>query len=114
MFEGRAEEVVTVPDAFDPDKKNLFITDLDNRRIRKVDMKTGIVTTVVFVDRLIAAGFEARLISSMALARTREALHNGWDKNDPKDAQVILQRVENGVERAAGVVEGVTPAFKNN
>jgi len=21
----------------------------------------------------------------MALARTREALHNGWDKNDPKD-----------------------------
>src|ERR1043165_108757 len=26
----------------------------------------------------------------MALARTREALHNGWDKNDPKDAQVIL------------------------
>jgi DNA-binding beta-propeller fold protein YncE len=32
--------------AFNPDKKNLFITDLDNRRIRKVDMKTGIVTTV--------------------------------------------------------------------
>lgn len=32
--------------SFDPDKKNLFITDLDNRRIRKVDMKTGIVTTV--------------------------------------------------------------------
>jgi hypothetical protein len=25
----------------------------------------------------------------MALARTREALHNGWGKNDPKDAQVI-------------------------
>jgi hypothetical protein len=33
--------------------------------------------------RLIDAGFEARLVSSMALARTREALHNGWDKNDP-------------------------------
>jgi DNA-binding beta-propeller fold protein YncE len=32
--------------AFDPDKKNLYITDLDNRRIRKVDMKTKIVTTV--------------------------------------------------------------------
>lgn len=40
--------------------------------------------------RLLQAGFEVRLISSMALARTREALHNGWDKNDPKDAQVIL------------------------
>src|SRR4051794_38256711 len=40
--------------------------------------------------RLLQAGFTVRLISSLALARTREALHNGWDKNDPKDAQVIL------------------------
>jgi transposase len=40
--------------------------------------------------RLLEAGFDVKLISSMALARTREALHNGWDKNDPKDAQVIL------------------------
>ena len=44
----------------------------------------------VLAHRLIDAGFTVRLISSMALARTREALHNGWDKNDPKDAQVIL------------------------
>lgn len=29
----------------------------------------------------VEAGFEARLVSSMVLARTREALHNGWDKN---------------------------------
>ncbi|MBG0792444.1 IS110 family transposase [Methylocystis sp. H62] len=46
--------------------------------------------------RLIEAGFEARLVSSMALARTREALHNGWDKNDPKDAQVILHMLRIG------------------
>ncbi len=46
--------------------------------------------------RLINAGFEARLVSSMALARTREALHNGWDKNDPKDAQVILHMLQIG------------------
>ena len=39
--------------------------------------------------RLLTAVCELRLISSVALARTREALHNGWDKNDPKDAQVI-------------------------
>jgi hypothetical protein len=39
---------------------------------------------------LLEAGFGVRLVSSLALARTREALHNGWDKNDPKDAQVIL------------------------
>ncbi|MEH2482338.1 transposase [Nitrobacteraceae bacterium AZCC 2146] len=39
--------------------------------------------------RLLQAGFDVRLVSSIALARTREALHNGWDKNDPKDAQVM-------------------------
>src|SRR5262245_2613067 len=36
--------------------------------------------------RPLEAGVKLRLISSVALARTREALHNGWDKNDPKDA----------------------------
>lgn len=46
--------------------------------------------------RLLEAGFEARLISSVALARTREALHNSWDKNDPKDAQVILHMLKIG------------------
>ena len=46
--------------------------------------------------RLIEAGFEVRLVSSMALARTREALHNGWDKNDSRDAQVILHMLRIG------------------
>ena len=46
--------------------------------------------------RLIDAGIDVRLVSSMALARTREALHNGWDKNDPKDAQVILNMMQIG------------------
>jgi transposase len=50
----------------------------------------------VLAHRLIMAGFEVRLVSSMALARTREALHNGWDKNDPKDAQVILHMLRIG------------------
>jgi len=45
---------------------------------------------------LAIAGFELRLISSVAIARTREALHNSWDKNDPKDAQVILHMLEIG------------------
>jgi transposase len=47
--------------------------------------------------RLGDAGFETRLISSVALARTREAIHNGWDKNDPKDAQVILHMLRTGL-----------------
>lgn len=46
--------------------------------------------------RLAEAGFDVRLISSLAMARTREALHNGWDKNDPKDAQVILHMMRIG------------------
>lgn len=37
-----------------------------------------------------------KLVSSVSLARTREALHNSWDKNDPKDAQVILHMIEIG------------------
>lgn len=45
------------------------------------------------------AGFETKLISSVALARTREALHNSWDKNDPKDAQVILHMMRIGAEQ---------------
>lgn len=46
--------------------------------------------------RLLDAGVTLRLVSSVALARTREALHNGWDKNDPKDAQVILHMLKIG------------------
>lgn len=32
--------------SFDPEKKHLYITDLDNKRVRKVDMATKVVTTV--------------------------------------------------------------------
>jgi transposase len=42
------------------------------------------------------AGFHLGLVSSIAVARTREALYNSWDKNDPKDAQVILHLLKNG------------------
>ncbi|MEM7271413.1 MAG: IS110 family transposase, partial [Pseudomonadota bacterium] len=60
--------------------------------------------------RLIDAGIDVRLISSTALARTREALHNGWDsrrgpwpqwgrvspEDDPKDAQAMLHMMQIG------------------
>jgi len=35
-------------------------------------------------------------VSSIATCRTREALYNSWDKNDPKDAQVILHLLKAG------------------
>lgn len=34
--------------------------------------------------RLLEAGVALRLLSSVALVRTREALHNGWDKKIQK------------------------------
>jgi len=49
--------------------------------------------------RLVDAGFEVRLISSMALSRQRESIFNGWDKNDPKDAQVILHMLATGLSQ---------------
>jgi transposase len=45
---------------------------------------------------LLEAGFRLHLVSALTLARTREALHNSWDKNDPRDAQVILHLLRAG------------------
>ncbi len=47
--------------------------------------------------RLLAAGFEVCLVSSVAGARYREAMFNSWDKNDPKDAGVILALLKQGL-----------------
>lgn len=41
-------------------------------------------------------GFHLHFVSSMATNRTREAMYNTWDKNDPKDAQVILHLLKTG------------------
>jgi transposase len=43
-----------------------------------------------------AAGCALHLVSSVAVARTREARYNSWDKNDPKDTQVILHLLKTG------------------
>jgi transposase len=46
--------------------------------------------------RLIVEGYEVVGISTVAQARYREALYNSWDKNDPKDAGVILEMLRRG------------------
>lgn len=46
--------------------------------------------------RLLDEGFELYLVSSVAVARFREALFNSWDKNDSKDAAVILDLLKQG------------------
>jgi transposase len=47
--------------------------------------------------RLLREGFSVVSVSSVAGARYREALFNSWDKNDPKDASVILQLLKHGI-----------------
>ena len=42
------------------------------------------------------SGIPCVLISSIATARTREALHQTWDKHDKKDANVILHLLKSG------------------
>jgi transposase len=47
--------------------------------------------------RLALAGIEVVSISSVAQCRFREAMFNSWDKNDPKDASVILEMLKQGM-----------------
>lgn len=69
-----------------------------NRPIRVAFEATGNYHRAL-AYRLGVAGFDVKLVSSVALARTREALNNSWDKNDPKDAQVILHMMQIGNEQ---------------
>jgi transposase len=41
--------------------------------------------------RLLTEGFDVSLILSPGSARYREAVINSWDKNDPKDAGILLE-----------------------
>lgn len=47
--------------------------------------------------RLLTEGFEVVSLSSLALARFREARFGTWDKNDPKDAQMMLAMMAQGM-----------------
>lgn len=43
----------------------------------------------------IQQGVEVKLINTLVMSRVREVIHNSWDKNDPKDASVILHMLKN-------------------
>jgi hypothetical protein len=47
--------------------------------------------------RVVSEGFDVVLVSSVAGARLREAIFNSWDKNDPKDASVIMRLLKQGM-----------------
>lgn len=48
---------------------------------------------------LLRHGVEVHLVSSLACARVREALFNSWDKNDRKDAKVIMYLLTQGMTK---------------
>ena len=54
----------------------------------------------ILANFLHTQGFKLHLVSSIATARTRDALYNTWDKNDAKDAQVILHLLKTGAYSA--------------
>ncbi len=72
-----------------------FLTDLPERPVIGFEATGNYHRTLAFF--LAKKGFSLRLVSSVAAARTREALYNSWDKNDPKDAQVIIHMLKTGV-----------------
>ena len=47
--------------------------------------------------QLVTAGVDVVLIASLACVRYREARYTSWDKNDPKDAAVILELLKRGI-----------------
>jgi transposase len=47
--------------------------------------------------QLVTAGLDVVLVASLACARYREARYTSWDKNDPKDAGVILELLRQGI-----------------
>ncbi len=72
-----------------------YLTSLDSPCLVGFEATANYHRPIAF--HLKQAGFEVCLISSLASARTREAMHNSWDKNDPKDTQVILHLLNTGL-----------------
>lgn len=89
---------VTVLNTLDEFRRLIDLLDGYQRPVRVAFEATGNYHRAL-VWHLSSAGFDTKLVSSVALARTREALHNSWDKNDPKDAQVILHMMTIGAEQ---------------
>lgn len=106
ISKSRHEVLVAVPGKMRRRRMTVLNTAADYQRLIETLRGFGLPVSIGFeatgnyhralMFALGAAGFELKLISSVALARTREALHNSWDKNDPKDAQVILRMLEIG------------------
>lgn len=70
-------------------------------REQPAPVRVGLEPTGVYhrplAFQLVHAGVDVVLIVSLAVARYREARLTSWDKNDPKDAQMILELLKQGL-----------------
>jgi transposase len=107
ISKNRDEVLIAVPGKTRRRRMTMLDTADDDQHLIEIMRSFGLPVTIGFeatgndhralMFALGAAGFEVKLVSSIALARTREALHNNsWDKKNPKDAHVILHMLEFG------------------
>ena len=78
------------------DDHDRFVDYLERQRPCRIAMEPTGTYHRPLAYRLVSEGFDVVLVSSLAAARFREAMFNSWDKNDPKDAQVILSLLKEG------------------
>lgn len=94
MSKLRNDVLIEAPGKLRRRRLTVLNTRSEHDRFVNLLRETGFETTGnyhrPFAFRLLDAGFTLRLVSSVALARTREALHDGWNRNDPEDAQASI------------------------
>jgi len=93
--DGKRQQFRMANDAEDYDRLVVFLRGLPGPARIALEPTGDFHRTLA--HRLLREGFSVVSVSSVAGARYREALFNSWDKNDPKDASVILQLLKHGL-----------------
>jgi transposase len=92
---GQKRSFKVANNAADQDQLLLYLASLPGRTRIAFEPTGDFHRPLAF--RLLKAGLEVFSISSVAQARFREASYGTWDKNDPKDARVILAMLAHGL-----------------
>lgn len=93
--DGRRQRFKMAQTRQDYDRLDVFLRSLSSPCTIGLEATGNYHRTLTYF--LESQGFEVHLVSSLSAARTREAVFNSWDKNDPKDCEVILHLVKQGI-----------------